>query len=230
MNKSRKLTALILITLFLSVFCTAAHAQADDDDEPKGMYVEEPRTFYAGLLVGTNFAQVDGDNYAGYRKIGLNVGGIGYLQLKKHLALSWEILYSQKGAKGDFIRASTIDSTLFYNYRIYANYAEIPLMINYFDQRKSHFGLGASFSRLVSGTETATAVLGQAPDFNKYPFQKNNFDILAGAQLHLWKGLFLNVRFQYSLIPIRTQPPPGFYRTQRQYNNMWTVRLMYLFI
>ena len=51
---------------------------AQDDDEPKGMYLEDDKLFYAGFLAGANFAQVDGDYFAGYRKVGANVGAIAY--------------------------------------------------------------------------------------------------------------------------------------------------------
>lgn len=231
MNKSRKFAALITITIILTAFGSTVRAQETDDDEDHGLYVAQPRIFYAGFIAGGNFAQVDGDNFAGYRKIGANFGGIGYVQFAKHVALSWEILYSQKGAKSDISRLSNlIDSVYITKYGITVNYAEIPVMINYFDKRKSHFGIGVSYSRLVSSTETLQTDPIYAIDLTKYPFQKNNMDILAGAQLHLWKGLFLNIRFQYSLTPMRTNSPPGFSRVQQQYNNLWTVRVMYLFI
>lgn len=229
MDKSRKFAALILIAVILTCFSGNVWAQYDEGENP--LYVPEPKTFYAGLLLGSNLAQVDGDNFAGYHKAGINVGGIGYVHLRKHLAVSWEILYSQKGSKSDMVKFFVTDSTIIVKkYNINLNYAEIPVMINYFDQRKSHFGVGVSYSRLVSTTETSATIPSTSIDFTKYPFQKNNFDIIAGANLHLWKGLFLNVRFQYGLVPIRTVSPPQLSRAQKQYNNMWTVRLMYLFI
>ncbi len=231
MNKSRKFAALITITFILLTFCSVARAQNEEDDEPHGLYIEHARLFYAGLIGGANFAQVDGDNFAGYHKVGLNVGGIGYVKLQKHVAVSWEILYSQKGAKSDFPRQSGIDTIWILKYGINANYAEIPLMFNYFDKRKSHVGIGVSFSRLVSSSETlTTSHPGYPVDLNKYPFVKSNYDFLAGAQLHLVKGLFLNIRFQYSIIPIRNDSPPNFSRAPQQYSNLWTVRLMYLFM
>jgi hypothetical protein len=225
MDKSRKFTPLILITLILIAFSTSVLAQKDEYDP------EDSRIFYAGLIAGANFAQVDGDNFAGYRKVGVNAGAIGYVQLRKHIAVSWEILYSQKGAVSDLYKTSTDDSNiLIKDYKIKLNYAEIPVMLNYFDKRRSHFGLGVSYSRLVNATETLETDPVTTVDLTKYPFRKNNFDAVAGAHLHLWKGLFLNVRFQYSLVPIREISPSGFSRAQKQYNNLWTVRLMYLFI
>jgi len=212
-------------------FCCRAVAQDVEDDEPHGLYIEKPKLISVGAIAGANFAQVDGDNYAGYRKVGANVGGIGHIRLYKHLTFSFELLYSQKGAKSDIIRYSTLDSSTYaLKYGIQLNYAEIPMMINYFDKHKSHVGVGVSFSRLLNGTETLVTSPPVAIKLEDYPFRKDNFDLVAGANLHLWKGLYFNVRFQYSLVPIRTDPPPGFFRSARQYNNLWTVRMMYLFI
>jgi hypothetical protein len=235
MNKSRKFAALILITVILSGFCQSLRAQEEEDDEPHGLYLEQPRVFYGGLVAGANFSQVDGDYFAGYRKIGANVGGIVYAQLARHVALSMEILYSQKGSKAGTADlpqpSSTLSNVYITAYSINNNYAEVPIMINYFDKRRSHFGAGFSYSRLVTSNEILqidSSGTQRNIDFNlKYPFAKNNLDFLVGAELHLWKGLFLNVRFQYSMLPIRKDIPPDYARAS-QYNNMWVVRVMYL--
>ncbi len=229
MNKSRKFAALLTINILLMFVCGVAHAQLDEETE--GMYIERPRIFSVGLISGANFCQVDGDSYAGYYKTGANFGGIGYARVYKHVALSFELLYSQKGAKDDGARYSPVDSaTLITDYGVTLNYAEIPVMINYIDKHKSHFGLGFSYARLASSKESMATLPATTTNFNLYPFKKDAYDLVAGAQMHIWKGLFLNVRFQYGLLPIRTYSPPGFSRAQKQYNNMWTMRLMYLFI
>lgn len=234
MSKSKKLRAFIFCA-FIFNFFSAKIVHAQEEPEGGGYYLDQKRVFYGGLIVGANFTQVDGDYYAGYHKTGLNVGGIEYAQLKEHLALSLEILYSQKGSKlssDDPIRTAIVNGTTYYttNYGININYAEIPVMINYFDKRKSHAGVGFSYSRLVSATENLTTYPSPPPiDLSKYPFKPGALDALVGVELHLIKGLFLNVRFQYSVVPIRTNVPPNFSRS-KQYNNMYTVRLMYLFI
>jgi hypothetical protein len=233
MNKSRKFGALLFITVIFLTSPLVTHAQdEEEDDEPHGMYLERPRLFYGGLIVGANFAQVDGDYFAGYHRVGLNAGGIVYAQLAKHVALSLEILYSQKGSKSDQEKAPVNPKIRIRSYGIKANYAEIPVMINYFDKRKSHFGIGVSYGRLVNSSESISADSSGIPlnlDFNnKYPFKKDAFDLVAGVELHLWKGFFLNTRFQYSLLPIRTELPPPDFARAKQYSNLWTVRLMYL--
>ncbi len=194
-------------------------------------YEEVPRTFYGGVLVGANLSQVDGDAYAGYNKVGLNVGGIVYTRLAQHTALSLEILFSQKGARGNQVQQLRASDSFLTAYAINLNYAEIPVMFNYFDRRRSHFGAGFSYSQLISGEEQIEVTRGNvvsAIDASQYPFRKSDVNFVAGGNLHLWKGLFLNARFQYSLFSVRKQHYPGIGRAE-QYNNLWTVRLMYLF-
>ena len=224
MNKSRKFVAFTVIVFFLTAIHAPVFAQEGTFEEN---FLED-RIFAAGVVAGTNFAQVDGDYFAGYYKIGLNVGGIGYAKIKKNVALSWEILYSQKGSKSNLTGIHGSDSVLIKKYGISLNYAEIPVMINFFDKHKSHACIGLSYNVLVNSSENITTDHSFAIDQNKYPFKKNDLEILVGGQLHLWKGFFLNMRWQYSLLPVRTEIPVAFARA-KQYNNLWTVRLMYLF-
>ncbi|HTN46689.1 MAG TPA: porin family protein [Flavipsychrobacter sp.] len=195
---------------------------------PGNYYVEDPRTFYGGLLIGTNFSQVDGDSYAGYHKIGLNAGGIMYVNLADHLAGSVEILFSQKGSRGHK-NLESANGALISKYRIDLNYAEVPVQINYFDKRRSHFGAGVSYSQLISSREEIVAG-GQPVPTDSLKFRKADINLLLSGNLHLVKGLFLNLRFQYSLIPIRTKENINLnYGRSEQYNNMFVLRLMYLF-
>jgi hypothetical protein len=196
---------------------------------PSSFYEEEPRTFYGGLLLGSNFTQVDGDNFAGYHKVGLNAGGIVYTHLGEKVAASMEILFSQKGSRSNKAQASNSKMYSIERYGIDLNYAEVPLQINYFDRRKSHFGGGFSFSQLITSNEYITS----RPAFNEdtltnFKFKKSDVNFVLGGNLHLWEGLFLNIRFQYSLFSVRKNYHPEFGRAE-QYNNMWTLRLMYLF-
>jgi hypothetical protein len=227
MNKSSTFTALRIIIALLPVFFyTRSAAQFSDEAD---VYTDKVKMISVGALLGSNFCQVDGDNYAGYYKTGLNIGGIGYLRLHKDFALSFELLYSQRGARDNGVRYSPIDSaTLITKYRINTPYVEIPVMINYFDKHKSHFGTGISYSRLLNATESMEADNGYTIDFSKFPFRNSTLDYVVSAQMHLWKGLFFNIRFQYGITPMRTESPEGLSRAQKQYNNMWSVRLMYM--
>ena len=226
MVKSRKFGAITAIVFFLSMFLAGFRVAAQVEDDKNG----NPKVFSIGAIAGGNFAQVDGDNFAGYYKFGANVGGIAYAKIRKNTALSFELLYSQKGARSNITRYGDIDSSIVITkYSVDLRYAEIPVMINFFDQHRSHLGIGVSYGQLLNATEKVTTVPAYTHDLNNYPFKKSDLQLIAGAQLHVWKGLFANLRFQYSLIPIRTNVPSGISRSS-QYNNVWTVRLMYLFI
>ncbi len=226
MTKSRKFGAFTAIVFLLTAITGISRVFGQVEDDENG----NPKIFSVGVIGGANFCQVDGDNFAGYYKVGLNVGGIAYAKVRKNTALSFEILYSQKGAKSRYGRYGDLDSALYINnYATNLNYAEIPVMINFFDKHRSHAGIGLSYGRLINSTETVSTNPVYTADLSKYPFRKDDFELIAGAQLHLWKGLFMNLRVQYSLVPIRTNLPPNISRAS-QYNNLWTFRLMYLFI
>lgn len=226
MAKNRKIRALIIIGLLLVGIQGKTYAQS--------YYIEQERTFSAGAVFGTNFTQIDGDQYAGYHNIGLNFGGIVYAKFSRSVSASMELLYSQKGCKSHKTTPSNSYKYYITDYNAKLNYVEIPFMIQYSDKRNSHIGIGASFAQLLGTTESGKLTedtLGQQPiavDFEDYPFKKFDINILVGGTLHLYKGLYLNLRYQYSLMPIRTNIPPEYGR-DKQYNNMWTLRLMYLF-
>ena len=224
MSKISYFGALVLGLLLLNV--QQALAQ-----NPDSYYEEVPRTFFGGLVAGANFTQVDGDRYAGYHKVGLNFGGVMYMHLADHLAASIEILYSQKGSRGHKPQAAASNNFTIIDYNIKLNYAEIPLQLNYFDRRKSHFGAGLSISRLITVDESGSSDPIPPPKFDAYPFRKMDYNFVAGGSLHLWKGFFMNIRFQYSLRSIRDKQyqVPGWSGRSEQFNNMWTVRAMYIF-
>lgn len=191
-------------------------------------YVEDLKRFYGGVVLGANFTQVDGDRFAGYNKAGLNTGGIVYINFTEHVAASLEILYSQKGARAT--KPQQIDNGSYItDYGITLNYAEIPVMINYIDKHKSNVGIGLSYARLGTSKESITTNPPLIYNADDYPFKKSDLNLLLGGNLHLWKGLFLNMRAQYSLISIRDKIPQTYARAA-QFNNLWTVRVMYLFM
>ena len=222
MVKIRKFAALLLFAIVWISFTERAQAQ-----NPSNYYVEDPRTFYGGLVLGGNFSQVDGDSYAGYHKVGLNAGGIVYIHLEEKLAASMEILFSQKGSRGHRVQESGIQGTYIQKYKINLNYAEVPIQLNYFDRRRSHFGGGLSYSQLITSKEEINTYNGPVAT-DSFNFRKADLNLVLGGNVHIWNGFFVNLRFQYSLIPIRKNIPPGFGRSE-QFNNMWVVRLMYLF-
>jgi hypothetical protein len=220
-----KQKAFVLIFTVVNLFTHCAYAQYNDD-----------QVFYGGIVLGTNFTQVDGDNFAGYHKVGINGGLIVYAKVAENLAASMELLYSQKGARAgnNQLPARAFDqSTIFTKFSSKLNYAEIPLMLNYFDGRKSNFGGGFSYSQLVTSKESYTSGSGAVYDKNaiNYPFRKYDLNFLVNGNVSLTKGLFFNLRFAYSLISIRSlkNRPITAAQSRPISNNVWTMRFMYMF-
>lgn len=196
---------------------------------PSNYYVEEPKTFVGGLVAGANFTQVDGDSYKGYHRIGLTTGVVAYVYFLPKIAGSIELLFSQKGAKSNGGQLSNNGQTLITKQNILLNYAEIPVQLNFFDNKKNHAGVGLSYSQLINSKEEIEGTnksLVYNPD--DYPFRKMDLNFILSGEGHLYKGLFAGIRFQYSLLSIRSKVDPEFGNPQ-QYNNVFSLRLMYIF-
>lgn len=208
--------------IMLCIASQAAIAQSN-------FYVDNDRTFFGGLVAGANFSQIDGDNYRGFDKAGLNVGGIVYTKVGTELAASIEILYTQRGSYGKDADDLGQRGIFVSNYRVNLTYAEVPVMLHYFFPSKSHLGAGFSFARLVTSSETATIYPDQNFDQAKYPFRKYAVDFVLDGKLRVWQGLYVNPRFQYSIVPLRGEGEMPQYLGRKQSNHVLALRLVYIF-
>lgn len=195
------------------------------------IFMDETHTFYGALTAAASFAQIDGDNYAGYSKTGFIAGGGVYIRVVDNMAMSMEILYSQKGSLGKGTPNSTNGSFDIQSYKVNLNYAEVPFQLWYFDKHNHHFGGGFSYSQLINSTEESVTKPDQHINTDKYPFRKMDINLVLSANFRIWKGLYTGLRFNYSLLPIRKDAnvPPGFGRAE-QYNNVVALKFTYLFM
>jgi hypothetical protein len=72
-----------LLTLMIGLVVVATQTQS--------------QKFNGGILVGGLVSQVDGDDWAGYHKLGFLGGGFVSLDVSKHFTLQMEMEYIQKG-------------------------------------------------------------------------------------------------------------------------------------
>lgn len=214
---------IIIIGLLMVVACVKANAQS--------YYIEDDRTFHGAIYAGGNFTQIDGDNFKGLRKKGINAGGAVYVFLDKEIGLSMEILYSEKGCRTVPKELGIIGNYAVKEYYINLNYTEVPILFNYFFPEKSHIGAGFGVGRII----TSTQVIKADPNldvFSEGYFRDYDLSFIINSNLRLYKGLFLNTRFQYSLMSIAkkeiAEQSPVFGRV-KQSNHVWTFRLMYFF-
>lgn len=215
----------VLMVLVMALTGSQVYAQ----NKSRGYFNDEERFFYGGLAIGANFSTVDGDTYGGYHKAGLNAGGLVYVKLFKKLLASVEILYTQKGSRAVRVYESYYTGTAIEKYGISLNYAEVPLSFHYILSDKWHIGLGASYAQLISSKEEIFTDQPVYIDPAKHQFRKKDMNYILGATWQIGDGLFLDGKYQYSISSIRDSDkiPVGF-GYGAQYNNHFTLRLMYL--
>ncbi|MBL7772054.1 MAG: PorT family protein [Chitinophagaceae bacterium] len=219
-----KVELFIITVFFIGLNLCTVYGKAQDYDE---------QTFIGGVSLGANFAQVDGDNFAGYHKPGLNGGLIVFSKLSTKTALGLELTYSQKGSRAgasQLPRKANDQNTILTDYRIQLNYLEVPLYLSYFDKRRNNIGAGLAYGQLVRSKETYRNESGTVyeNDAKLFPFRKFDLSYVINGSLQVYKNLFINMRFSYSLVKIRSSYN---YITGRpeQFNNVYTLRLQYLF-
>lgn len=211
--------------LFVICFLTVtAYAQ-------RNFYEEDPKPFNGGILLGPNFTQVDGDTYYGYHKLGLNVGGVVYIHFTQKVGASLELIYSQKGSRGESVTESPGIGTFVAKYFMNLNYVEVPLTFHVI-YREVDFEAGASYARLVRSSEWIQADYPVIIDPVQNSFNSSDFEYVFGIGKKLYKNLYGNVRFQYSIISMRPNShiPLDFgYGNNGQWNNMFSFRAIYMF-
>lgn len=206
--------------------------------------------FIGGVVGGMNITQIEGDQVFGYKKAGLNLGGMVMLPLdrKQRFFITTELLYTQKGAYQSNFKGSVesfpYDDTLLIDpsfdeiksiyYKIRLDYVEVPVVIHYEDKLTGFaVGVGASWSRLVNYQET---VFGHRlyTDLNSGRYKRNDWSFIIDVKIPVYKALKLNFRYQYSLVPMGAERT--FYSgnnvapfTRVPYNNVLTFRVLYTF-
>jgi lipopolysaccharide assembly outer membrane protein LptD (OstA) len=185
------------------------------------------------VAAGINLAQVDGDEVYGYKLPGSNFGIGALIPIKKNWDVSLETSYSQKGAnqKAQYIAYSG-DDTLTGAYKLRLNYAEIPVMIHYTDKEFITVGTGFSFGRLVGATEFEHGKQ-TITNAQNGVYSPNDYSVLIDLKMRVVSRLKFNFRYQYSMTKIRMREFTTIGNAQpwnrKQYNNLLTFRLVYIF-
>ena len=210
-----------LVAFFL---CTKVDAQSN-------YFADDQKVFNGGLILGANFTQVDGDTYYGYHKVGINVGGVVYVHFTHSFGASMELLYSQKGSRGEDIIESPSIGTYVEKYFMNLNYVEVPLTLHYI-YHNFDLEAGVSYAYLITSGEwiEADQPVNIDPVLNR--FNTTDFEYIFGISHKLYKKLYANIRFQYSILSVRPNDriPFGYgYGNEGQYNNLFNLRLVYLF-
>lgn len=190
---------------------------------------------HAYPVVGITFSQIEGDELKGFEKIGFTAGVGAQVNLDRDrlFAASIEATFSQRGAQHRgadpyYLRGLTL------------NYVDIPLMIHFTDPIGGlTIGAGLGYSRLVQQPHGEMGYKDTyfIPDTSDMSFLRNDLSIIGDIRFTLWRGLKLNFRYQYSLIPVKkswgfteyTSASHAETWTNDCYNSSISVRLLYVF-
>jgi opacity protein-like surface antigen len=161
----------------------------------------------------------------------VQLGGTVYVHFTKVFGASLELLYSQKGSRGESVKESPAIGTYVSKYFMNVNYAEVPLTVHAIIHTID-VEAGISYALLVRSNEWVQTDQPVVIDPDKNRFNSSDIDYVAGIGRRVYKNLFANVRYQYSAVSIRPPEriPSGFgYNNNGQFNNLFNFRLMYYF-
>jgi len=187
--------------------------------------------FNGGIIAGGLVSQVDGDNNAGFHKLGFLGGGLVSLRLSPHSSLQMELQYIQKGSRGT-------DTIYLTDFLMRFHYLEVPLLYQYTFAKRFSIEAGPAMDVLLgyymenNGLE-ATDIF-KDPPYNS-PLRNVTLVGIFGVSGYISKHLKVNFRFNYSLLSIRepTETPPSIYRyilwQKGQFNNVLSLSLLWYF-
>lgn len=150
-----------------------------------------------GVVAGVNASQVAGDDFSGFKKAGLVVGGYADFYVSEKINLQFEILYSEKGSRKN-PKTDEGDTEFFL---LQMNYIEVPLMIRY---RNNNFTYeaGLYLSQLINDhLEDENGPFEIPPETNQ--LKSRDFGFLIGLNYNFNEHLIMNWRFSNSILPVR---------------------------
>jgi hypothetical protein len=152
--------------------------------------------FKPGAIAGICGAQIEGDGYGGYRKLGFIAGGFVNTDLSEKMSTQFEIYFINKGS----FDAAHPDKGDYDKFSVNLNYIEIPVVLQY-NTNKLTFEIGLYIAKLV-GTPHLEDEFGEIY-VNQYPFKPFDFGGLIGASYQINERFSCNLRSKNSITPIR---------------------------
>lgn len=209
-----------------------------------GSEKSQAQRILGAINAGINLSQVDGDEKYGFKKVGLNVGPSVIIPFGKNKkwSVTMELLFSQLGSnqKSEYSGDTIVDTAkggYYDGYKLKLTYVQVPLLVHFTDKRIISAGAGFLYGQLVDVKEwedyNDARGLFRTETNLQGPYTLSDLQAIADVRIRLWKRLWMNVRYSYSMLPIRTREFVNPYThdtwTRKQYNNVITMRLVYIF-
>jgi len=186
------------------------------------------QVFKGEVIGGFNLSQVDGDEVFGFTKPGFQAGVGVVTPLYKNWSVSLETIYNQKGSKLKPQYNDSLDGS----YKLFLNYVEVPLMIQYTDKDVVSAGAGISWGRLVHVEEYRDGYPVDSVTLESGVFDRDDWMAFGDVRVRVYKNLIMNLRYSYSINKIAERTvidsETGKPNERPFYNNLWTIRLVYM--
>jgi len=168
---------------------------------------EENRAFHLLFTAGVAPAQVHGDAYSGFHKLGL-IGGIGVeSEISETIWSNLSFLFVQKGAqKNPNLTKGDVNA-----YYLNLNYLEVPCLLTY-SHKKMAFEIGLAAAYLINYYEADQNMIYTGA----YPFQKFDYSVKIGLGKSFNEKWMIHFRSSNSFITTR----PNRIKQALYYNNI----------
>lgn len=161
----------------------------------------EAQTFKAGLILGLNASQIDGDDVGGYSNPGLRAGIRASTMLRNEkLQLDTDMLFSQRGSRPSANEVNIIG--LDWSFRM--DYVEVPITLRYSDwyvedgdYYKVYAKGGLSYGRFFRSKHSDLSPFRNIDEY----INNNDLSITAGMGVYLKKHLQAEINYTRSIFP-----------------------------
>lgn len=161
----------------------------------------EAQTFKAGLILGLNASQIDGDDVGGYSNPGLRTGiRASTMFSNEKLQLDTDMLFSQRGSRPSANEVNIIG--LDWSFRM--DYVEVPVTLRYSDwyvedgdYYKVYAKGGLSYGRFFRSKHSDLSPFRNIDEY----INNNDLSITAGMGVYLKKHLQAEINYTRSIFP-----------------------------
>ncbi len=178
-----------IFTAFAVIAMVTANAQQIVDARTMTDSDTDTRSkFILGAKLGINYSNVydsEGQDFVADPKLGLVAGGFVTIPLGKLFAIQPEVLYSQKGFKGE---GTLLGSP--YSFKRTTDYLDVPLFLAFRPVEYLSIVAGPQFSYLMKEkNEFTSATFNQSQEdaFNNDNIRKNTMAFIGGVDINLDK-------------------------------------------
>lgn len=203
-----------IFTVFAAIAMLSANAQ--ENVSAGGSDTDTRSNIILGAKLGANYSNVydsEGEDFVADAKLGFVAGGFVTIPLGKLFAVQPEILYSQKGFKGE---GTLLGSP--YSYTRTTDYLDVPLYLAFRPIEYLSIVAGPQFSYLLSEKNEFDGAVNQTQEeaFNNENIRKNTMALIGGVDISVDK-LVIGARAGWDL---KTNNGDGTSDTPR-YKNYW---------